>query len=994
MNKPFLASVAEDMINRWGNNLSHVTIVLPGKRASLFMNGHLYQAAGKPVWAPRYVTIDELFLSLSPLKKCQPIRAICRLHNIYRQEMERGGVAPEHIMSVDKFYGWGEIMLADFDDVDKHLVDARRLFTNASDLARLESNDFLTPEQHDALNTFFTSMRYGEETLLKKHFLDIWNVMPTIYKRFNEELTAEGMGYPGMIFRGVAEMAKCGKLPIPEDRQYAFVGFNVLDDVEIALFEEFKQRNQATFYWDYDVYYYNEENKGKKHEAGTFMRQNVKLFPNALTPDLFDNLRKPKQIRMLACTTDNAQMRYLPKWVNEKLGTRENESAIVLCNESLIRPLLNSLPGKDDAEEATSAGINHIPNHVNITMGFPLTDTPIYGYLLSLLDLQTYGWDAGLGRMRESFVKRVTDNPFWTEGKLDYQKTSEDLFNWLSEEMAQLSRKVDEMRIMNGKLRQLYTESIFQSFCILNQFGELLTDESIRVLQRITLYRLVRRALNSVSVPFHGEEDKGLQVMGLLEARNLDFKNIVMTSVEEGFLPKSDNDTSLIPYNLKAAFHLSTIERKTAVFAYYFYRTIQRADDITLLFNDNSSGATQREMSRFLRQLQIESGLPFTLQRLEPELRTEKPVEMVIEKTPEIMRRMTERFEEKPGGGHALSPSAINNYLRCPISFFYQNVMGLEVPLSLKDGFSPILFGNLFHDSAELFYNHLQRLIGSHRIEATHLERFQKKEQLLPYVKLVFWLDYFKGEEYDSYRKRDDRDTFIESFLQAPTAEQFARQVSELYYHASFEGEGTFSGMSTLVRDTIVSLLRNLLLWDKAHAPFELQGNEESINDVIEIKTSETVLKLRIGGRVDRMDRMKIDGVETIRIVDYKTGKNQAKSGVESVKNIFDCKNCDKVHYYLQTFLYAIIQKKKNTNNMPVCPALFYVREAHDSAYNPYLSVGKQNVMDMNDETCKTFTEEMRKLLTEIFEPTIPFKQRETGKTNCDNCSYKQLCNK
>ncbi len=995
MSKSFLASVAEHIIGKWGTNLSHLVIVLPGKRARLFMNDHLFRAARRPVWAPRYVTIDELFLEFSQLEKCQPIRAICRLYDIYQQELAKGGADPTHIMSIDKFYGWGEVMLADFDDVDKHLTDAHRLFTNARDLAQLDSTDFLEREQFEALKTFFNLLNVDDETQLKRHFLDLWNVMANIYDRFRQELASQGMGYTGMIYREVAEKAKRNELPVPEENQYAFVGFNVLDDAEVALFRELQSRGQATFYWDYDTYYFDPANKQKKHEAGIFMRQNMERFPNSLPTELFDNLQKPKKIRFLACTTDNAQMRYLPHWADKTLGETENESAIVLCNESLIRPLLSSLPGEDDKDLANEAGIEHIPNHVNITMGFPLSDTPIHGYLMALLDLQTYGWDSQLGILRKSFVKRVTDNPFWTGDDLSYQATSEELFRWLAQKMEQLSQTVNEQTVRDGKMRQLYTESIFQCYCTINQFRLLLSEEVINTLQRTTLYRLVRRALASVSVPFHGEEDKGLQVMGLLEARNLDFRNIVMTSVEEGFLPKADDDTSLIPYNLKAAFHLSTIERKTAVFAYYFYRTIQRADNITLLYNDNSSGTAQREMSRFLRQLQVETSLPITVERLEPELRTEKTVDTVIKKTDEIMDRMVSRFEVKPEGGHALSPSAITSYLKCPVSFFYQHVMGLEIPTSPQDGFTPLLFGNLFHDSAQLFYDHLVRLNKRDNIEAGDLEDFLKDNSLKPYVKLVFWLDYFKGEEYDAYRQYDKRKAIEEKFLNASSASQFATMVETLFADAEVKGEGRFSGMSFLMLNTIESLLKQLIEWDKAHTPFVLRGNEQSISDVIEITTSERTYKLKIGGRVDRMDVMKVDGEDTLRIVDYKTGTNHVgASGIPSVEAIFDASQYNKVHYYLQTFLYSAIIIKEKKESLPVCPALFYVREAHDANYSPYLSINKQRVTKFDDTRSNPFMAGLHQLLKEIFDPKVPFKPHEGNEADCATCSYRQLCNK
>lgn len=992
----FLELVSRDLVSKWGNNLSNIVVVLPGKRATLFFDQQLYRAAGGPVWAPAYLTIDSLFLQFSKYEKCQPIRLACILYNIYKEAMLESGADAAELMTLDNFYGWAEIMLSDFDDIDKHMVEAKHLFLNARDLADMDDNDFLSDEQRRALEDFFSSLKVDNQSALRRHFLDIWNVMPQIYERLNRELKGRGLGYTGAIYRGVAEEARRHQLDIPRGKHYAFVGFNVLDDVEEALFQSLMDAGCASFYWDYDRYYLPEP-----HEAGVFMRRNLKNFPNALGEEHFDVMTaNGKKVRFLAATTDNAQIRYLPHWIDEKLTCPENETAIILCDEGLMRPLLSSIPGKNDAERADRAGIKRVPDQLNVTMGFPLADTPVFGYLMALLDLQTYGWDTSLGRFRTSFLNRVTANPFGSSVEAVYQTEDTAMIEWLSAQLKCLSLHISSDKSLDEKMRQLYSESIFQCYCILNQFRELLQEPDFRVL-RTTLYRLMRRTFSTVSVPFHGEMTHGLQVMGLLEARNLDFRHIVMTSVEEGFLPKPADDTSLIPYCLKSAFNLSTIERKTAVFAYYFYRTIQRAEDVTLIYNDNSNGISQREQSRFLRQLQVESGLDIKVQRLEPKLRTERTTPIEMQKTPEVIEAMRRRFDNRMGAKHDLSPSALGTYLTCPLRFYYQNVACLSVPHKPEEEIDFRLMGTLFHDSAEMMYLHLlQTKNGCRQVEQADLQHLLKADyanmcepgKKLPlyyaYIDLAFYVDCFFGDRYDAYTRREERENLLNPILESTSHNEFIHKLNQLYSNEeSRVGGSLFSGLSIIIRGVLGRMIKTLIRWDMSHAPFEVFGLEKSVHGTVSLDG----LDLRVGGKIDRMDVVNMpDGTRQLRILDYKTGSSP-KTRIKSMEDIFAEQEVGNAHYYLQTFLYCALMCGRQP--LPVSPALYYVREALDDAYDPVLQLNGEPV-DFNADIHHEFMAHLKGLLTEIFNPDVPFRQTTQPDTDCTYCDFKQLCNR
>lgn len=913
--KPFLYYVAQDLIRRYGNNLSEVTIVFPGKRAQLYMNSFLSHFAQGPVWAPRFKTIDELFQQFSPFAPSESVLNVCLLHRIYAT------VVPNPA-SLDDFYGWGEILMNDFDDIDKHLVDAEKLFTNAADLSAMDRVDYLSDNQIKALRDFFAQFSPERQSDIKQRFMEMWRAMPEMYHRLKAELQERGLMYRGALYREVAEKIKREELQIKDaNPTYCFVGFNVLDEVEETLFAALRDAGKALFYWDYDTYY---ASPGSKHEAGLFLRHNLKYYPQALPDDVFDNLiTSEKRIHFVATSTDNAQVRYLPQWITGKLTTPEHETAVILCDESLMRPTMHAIPSQDESDQA--------PTAINITMGYPMTDTAIYGYFAALIDLQVEGYNTDLKEFLPTALERLQKNTFFTTFPeslfpLTHQKDNLALIDWLITAIEALGQSLSTGN-SPSPYDQLYAESTFQLYRILTQFRWLLTEGILNV-KAITLRRLVNQALQTASIPFHGEMDEGLQIMGLLEARNLDFRHLIMLSVGEGIIPRKANETSLIPYILRAHFRLDTIERQDAVYAYSFFRLLQRAEDITLVYNENSSGTTTREQSRFLRQLATESNLSITFSRINAPLLPSTALEHAT---------MT---AERPMQNARLSPSAINTYITCPLKYYYQYVARLRMPDRPQDGIDAPHFGTLFHDACEHFYRQITQQTGRQEILRTDLEPFTLEfSSLIPYVDWAF----------------------------------------------EHNGFPTPSGLNMIIRNVILRLLHRQIKWDWVHTPFTLCGMESSAYINLDVPVGDKTVTLRVGGRIDRMDIMEIHGRRVLRVVDYKTGK--PKDGPKTVQDIFTYHKEKANSYYLQTFLYSIIVSRNQT--LPVTPCLFYILAAN-ADYDSRLKLDGRVIDDITP-LADEYMEGLRHVISEICDPRQPFQPTD-DKERCKFCDFRRLC--
>ena len=695
----------------------------------------------------------------------------------------------------------------------------------------------------------------------------------------------------------------------------------------------------------------------------------MKLFPNELPEEVFDCLRHPKKVRFISSPTENAQARYLPEWVRglareHSTPDSEKENAVVLCNESLLLPVLHSIPAE--------------VKNVNITMGFPLAQTPVYSFINAAVELQTTGYRMETGRYSYEEVQAILKHPYTRQlsskaEPLERELTRTNRFYPLPTELKQddflsllftprsgirelclyITELLKEVSILyrqeSGQediFNQLYRESLFKSFTMVNRLLNLIENDELQV--RIdTLKRLLNRILAAANIPFHGEPAIGMQVMGVLETRNLDFRNLIMLSLNEGQLPKGGGESSFIPYNLRKAFGMTTIEHKNAVYAYYFYRLIQRAENITLIYNSASDGLNRGEWSRFMLQFLVEWPHETSYEFLEAGQSPQKSREITIEKTPAIRSRMLNRynFNQNPKA-LPLSPSALNAYLDCSLRFYYRHVAGLKAPDEVSAEIDSALFGTIFHRSAELAYGELSA--NGKEIRKEDLERLLRDD-----VRIQGYVD---------------------------------RAFKEEFFHVPLDERPEYNGVQLINSKVISSYLRQLLRNDLAYAPFSMAGMEEPVEEPLEINTPEGTIKIKIGGTIDRMDCKE----DTLRIVDYKTGGSPKTPA--NIEQLFIPAE-GRPNYIFQTFLYAAIMSRKQS--LKVAPALLYIHRAANESYSPVIEIGEprkpkipvNNFAFFEDE----FRERLQRLLEEIFGAETPFTQTENTKA-CEYCDFRALC--
>lgn len=951
--QPFLKDIARYLYSKHGEELESCCVVLPNQRAGLFLKKYLSELIPKPVWSPQVLTITDLMTELSDLTVADDLYLLFELYDIYCKEKKSREI-------FDSFYFWGEIMLADFDDIDKYLVNAFDLFRNITALKSIEKEfSYLTEEQIKVIQRFWQSFQTERMAGDNKEFLNTWEILYNVYSKLKERLLDKKIGYEGMIYRNAVErLDQDQNIPIAYTRIF-FVGFNALNECELKLFRYFKRHFNASFFWDYDEYYV----KDIHHEAGRFMRRNLKEFGWDGEEISRNLLLNEKDIQIISVPSEAGQARILPD-ILRMFGDNSPETAIILANESLLMPVLHSLPES--------------LNEFNITMGYPVLETPLYSLLEHIIRLQDNcrEYEDGSWKFYNQDVIAILRHPSVNHGDDDIRKAIEEIKNqnlifisetWLQEHTSLCSvftRVRDSSKILkyllnileetarrssdsDNRIKELENEILFRMFIRIKRLDEILQEKRIEFLST-TLFRLIRKMLLDTRIPFSGEPLTGLQVMGVLETRVLDFRNLVLLSMNEGVFPRTPFRHSFIPHNLRFGFNLPVIEHQDAIYSYYFFRLLQRAEKIVLVHNSKSDGLSGGERSRFLHQLIYSKSFSVKEKVIAYNIKANPERPIVIQKD-ERIRDLLMEFTSDGKEAKYFSPSALNMYLDCPLKFYFRFIAGIEEPEELKEEVDPLLFGILLHTAMD----HLYKPFGSEVIS------------------------------------RDLLQGLLHNRSRVVAAANYA--FKEVFRLSGNEMDLKVEGRNVIMREIIEKYLSAIIERDISYTPFSIVDIEKKIIISLPVNSQSETIEVQIGGKIDRIDYM----ADEIRILDYKTGRVMTK--IDSVNDLFDQKQKDRNGAVFQVLLYSkLMHHSEGKLNVSLVPGLYPVIDINKDDFDYHIFIGPPNRKEIISDyrvMDEEFTEKLTYLVEEIFNPNIPFYQTEIT-DHCEYCPYKNICHR
>lgn len=952
MNKDsFIYQVAEDLLKAYNNDISNLNIIFPNKRIISFFNEALYDITQKPFLSPNYLTISDFIEEETSITIADELSLLYYLYRAYESVYKSKGHGVEDFSS---FFLWGKIILSDFDDIDKNLGDVESLFSIIRDYKEIDDRfDFLDDEQKKLLNRFFEGFKSKEKlSEIKESFLQLWNQLLEIYKEFNKILLDKSIGYSGLVYRKIA----CSEEDIFEEGDYAVVGFNALNQAEKKIFESIKKAGNTRFYWDYDEFYLDD----LKQEAGLFIRENLESFPmpESFKPKVDNITNKEQRIRIISSPSENAQTSLVKEFfesLENEEGLELKDIAIVLGNEALMPNLINNLPPI----------IANQKTKVNITMGYPYSSTAIYSLTSSLLYLhsQTHrskniSFSRLLDFVENPYIQTyITDEDKEILGKLKETKASyidlktieelsfssiitpkQDIVE-IIDSVIELTKYItkEEHKIDRNSIDGVFYEILFRVVQSMNLLKDIIEDIGRGGLDIELGIRIINSELDSISIPFEGDPIDGVQIMGLLESRNLDFKHILFLSANDDMIPRVSMDISFIPYSIRRAYMLNTIDKKIGIFAYYFYRLIQRTDNITYVY---SSDNHKKEISRFLNQIIIELGQnphkTFIYNLVESEIKPKKSLEIKVVKTAEDIEKIKNKSY--------LSASFLNDYLDCPMMFYLKRITELEPYTPYSDDITPLDFGNIFHESSREIYKDL----NNKTIDKNDIEEIKTSDKRIKeIVTKVFFRDFLK-QDYNP-----DKDI-----------EQSHR----------------------VNIDVIIRYIQNLLEYDRHNTPFVLNSMEE--------KYETWLNNIKLGGIIDRIDQKDGD----YSIIDYKTGRYIDKP--QSIDEIFarfgdnDDKNPSRNNHQFQILFYSYLFYK-NKPEQTIKPELRYIASLKSSTYKKELiyRVDKKKIaLEDYKEIHHEFEENLKELIDEIVSGEGEEYRRRRSEDNCKYCDYKHYC--
>jgi hypothetical protein len=960
----FLENIAQSLHKEFGNTLNRHCLVFPNRRAGLYFHKYLAARIENPVWAPSIFTINELFRSYSSLQTAGNEILLFELYKVYR-ELKK---SPE---SFDEFYFWGDMLLNDFDDVDKYLVNASLLFRNVQDIKNIDQQfGGLTEGQIEIIKRFWINFNPDKPTNEKSGFISIWSILSDLYYGFRSSLKDQNLAYEGMIFRELAENSEKDNTSGTRWDIVHFIGFNALNNCEKVIMTRFKKAGKARFYWDYDNSYIKES---KLNSAGFFLRDNLKIFGNDMPSDwCYDTMisagSQSVKRRVIDTSSDVAQVKLVSQLIKDLpdlTAGNAHHTAVVLADENLLMPVLTSLPENI--------------GDINITMGHPLKQTLVYTLVKHLMDLQrTTITSDGVVRFsykhvisilkhtlmsglmsekdNEIILEIIKTNLIWVPS--DRFARSEHLLRVFKKpltpallsdyfkDILSLIASIDEKTLAgsdnNHVQRNIRNEFIYRVVLSINRLETIVNSREVNFTTD-TYIRILDRMLRIQSVPFSGEPLSGVQIMGILETRALDFKNLIILSVNEGVLPAVSAGSSFIPFNLREAFGLPSVNFQESIYAYHFYRLLQRAEDVTFTYNSNSDGLRSGEMSRFLIQMKYETAFKPDFLDLNFEIKTHGSIGERIERTEEHSFQLNSQFLDK-SKGRILSPSAINTWLNCRMKFYYRYVNRLKESERVSSDIDPAMLGNILHEIMKsLYHEYIGQVLTKDMIDSIIRDR-----QLLTRVTNEAITEKFKN----------GKDSLI-------------------------------SGNELIVRDVLMAYLIRILNTDKTLPPITILNLEDTFSFTMTILSNGSQIELMTGGKVDRID---VIG-DVIRMVDYKTGT--VAEMINSISDLFADDRKKDPDGWLQTLLYCEAYLLNKPGSV-VRPSVYKIRKLAVGLLTDKLKLKTDSKSEIIIDDYRLVREEfiygLKGIITTIFSNDEPFSMTTDTRGKCSYCSYRTLC--
>lgn len=929
----FLQLLAKDIIDKYGNHIDELTIIFPNKRARLFLAEELSKLIKGPVWMPEILTFSEYIEKHTHLKQAENLSLIIKLYKAY---VKVSGSTEKF----EDFYFWGNMLLGDFDDIDKYLIDAHDLFSNLVALEELKLRfPYLTEKEIEVIKQFWTGFKTEKYSDEQEEFLKVWNNLSPAYTEFVHLLFNESICYEGMGERYFYEHLE--EYPVP--RQLLFAGFNALTKCEKEIFSHYQGLGIAKFYWDYDLYY----TADSQQEAGVYIRENLKLFPNALGIEHFNNFRyNAKQIEYITVPSSIGQTKLIPRLLEQLPDEDPRNTVIVLCDEQMLIPAMYSIPEKIDK--------------INITMGYPAHNTSIASLISLLCDLKNYAktekketyyyYKPVIALLNHKLIKDLCPDDIHNitnsinQKNIIYVAEKNLLFHPLTQ--AIFATTTDNMPVYILQILNLLTqpqyhiqidpiekEFIFSIYTQIQNLQNTFQEEDIKPDNKLYI-QIISKVIANITIPFSGEPLEGLQLMSLMETRMLDFKNLIFLSANEGILPKTTIPSSFIPYNLRLGFRLPTPEHRDALFAYYFYRLLQRAKQIKILYTSGSRGINSGEMSRFLYQIKYESGLPIQENNFQNSISTPDSQPITITKNKEI-REILRSYQQS--ATKTISPSALNTFLECPLKFYFKYIAHIEEKEEIAEELDHRLLGNIFHECSQSLY----ATIPGGKITQTDIDGLLHNDAL------------------------------IEEHIRLSYAKVYDPGISKLID----------SGSNELILNIIKKYLQKMFCYDKNNCPFHILAMETRFHVPITLPNKETVY---IGGFIDRVDRT----AQGIRVIDYKTGTDTTT--FKTLASVFDPENLNRNKAAFQTMLYCLMFDHISPSEEALIPGIYNTKLLFGKDYNFHLKCDKDYIVNFRHYQ-EEFLSYLVSLLEEIFSPEHPFSQASSEK-KCRTCSFIAIC--